>query len=216
MIPNVKEYEIGARSGVCRSGQSGDGSAAFPLRAADGQDRRRSRKRMWNAPPCFCPSHSTYFASYFTITGLHGLHVLGGVLVFIYMWLPVSRKLYSKIPSISPIELRWRLVLALCRLGLDFRFSALLSALSHEQSARRLAGSGRARGVRPRRAQARRALRDGGRRLCSFSPASPSRSSYVEFRTRAEGEHRGGDGSSRRSRPASSPRFSCISRRRNG
>ena len=40
----------------------------------------------------FVPTHSTYFASYFTITGLHGVHVLGGVLVFIYMWLPVSKK----------------------------------------------------------------------------------------------------------------------------
>ena len=28
--------------------------------------------------PCFGPWHSTYFATYFTITGLHGLHVLGG------------------------------------------------------------------------------------------------------------------------------------------
>ena len=26
----------------------------------------------------FLPTHSTYFATYFTITGLHGLHVLGG------------------------------------------------------------------------------------------------------------------------------------------
>ena len=33
----------------------------------------------------FLPTHSAYFASYFTITGLHGLHVLGGVIVFIYM-----------------------------------------------------------------------------------------------------------------------------------
>src|SRR6266540_330154 len=34
------------------------------------------------------------------ITGhLHGLHVLGGVLVFIYMWLPVSKKLYQRNPE---------------------------------------------------------------------------------------------------------------------
>ena len=26
----------------------------------------------------FLPTHNTYFATYFTITGLHGLHVLGG------------------------------------------------------------------------------------------------------------------------------------------
>ena len=44
----------------------------------------------------FLPTHSAYFATYFTITGLHGLHVLGGVIVFIYMWLPVSTKLYRQ------------------------------------------------------------------------------------------------------------------------
>jgi len=47
----------------------------------------------------FLPTHSAYFASYFTITGLHGLHVLGGVIVFIYMWLPVSKKLYQRNPE---------------------------------------------------------------------------------------------------------------------
>jgi cytochrome c oxidase subunit III len=36
----------------------------------------------------FTPRHSTYFATYFTVTGLHGLHVLAGVLVFVYFWLP--------------------------------------------------------------------------------------------------------------------------------
>jgi cytochrome c oxidase subunit 3 len=47
----------------------------------------------------FLPTHSTYFATYFTITGLHGMHVLGGVIVFIYMWLPVSKRLYQRNPE---------------------------------------------------------------------------------------------------------------------
>ncbi len=47
----------------------------------------------------FGPWHSAYFASYFTITGLHGAHVLAGVLVFVYMWLPVSKKLYQRNPE---------------------------------------------------------------------------------------------------------------------
>jgi cytochrome c oxidase subunit 3 len=38
----------------------------------------------------FAPRHSTYFATYFLITGLHGLHVLGGILVFLYLWLPIK------------------------------------------------------------------------------------------------------------------------------
>ncbi len=47
----------------------------------------------------FVPSHNTYFATYFTITGLHGLHVLGGVIVFIYFWLPAGSKLYRQNPE---------------------------------------------------------------------------------------------------------------------
>ena len=47
----------------------------------------------------FLPRHSAYFASYFTITGLHGLHVLGGVLVFIYFWLPIGANMYKQNPE---------------------------------------------------------------------------------------------------------------------
>ncbi len=47
----------------------------------------------------FLPKHSAYFASYFTITGLHGLHVLGGVLVFCYMMLPASTRIYRRNPE---------------------------------------------------------------------------------------------------------------------
>lgn len=47
----------------------------------------------------FAPRHSSYFAVYFTITGLHGLHVLGGVIVFIYFLLPASTALYRRNPE---------------------------------------------------------------------------------------------------------------------
>jgi cytochrome c oxidase subunit 3 len=49
----------------------------------------------------FAPRHSTYFATYFLITGLHGLHVLGGILVFLYLWLPFKggTKLYNSNPE---------------------------------------------------------------------------------------------------------------------
>jgi len=47
----------------------------------------------------FLPKHSAYFATYFTITGLHGAHVLGGVLVFCYMMLPASTRLYRRNPE---------------------------------------------------------------------------------------------------------------------
>jgi heme/copper-type cytochrome/quinol oxidase subunit 3 len=37
------------------------------------------------------PWHSTYLAIYFTLTGLHGLHVLGGMVVNSYFWGPGSK-----------------------------------------------------------------------------------------------------------------------------
>ncbi len=37
------------------------------------------------------PAMNTFLAVYFTLTGLHGLHVLGGVVVFAYLWGPGSR-----------------------------------------------------------------------------------------------------------------------------
>jgi heme/copper-type cytochrome/quinol oxidase subunit 3 len=49
----------------------------------------------WSA---FAPKHSSYFAVYFTITGLHGLHVLAGALVFIYFFF-WGEKLYRKNPE---------------------------------------------------------------------------------------------------------------------
>ena len=37
------------------------------------------------------PAHNTFTAIYFVLTGLHGLHVFGGMLVFAYLWGPGSR-----------------------------------------------------------------------------------------------------------------------------
>lgn len=36
------------------------------------------------------PSTSTFYATYFTMTGLHGLHVIGGIVVNLYLLLPGS------------------------------------------------------------------------------------------------------------------------------
>jgi cytochrome c oxidase subunit 3 len=49
----------------------------------------------------FVPRHSTYFATYFLITGLHGLHVLGGIVLFVYLWLPFKggAALYNRDPE---------------------------------------------------------------------------------------------------------------------
>lgn len=37
------------------------------------------------------PSTNTFLAIYFTLTGLHGLHVIGGIIVNTYMWATGSR-----------------------------------------------------------------------------------------------------------------------------
>lgn len=46
----------------------------------------------------FTPSWNTYYAIYFTITGLHGLHVIGGALVLCY-YLFFGRKMYETNPE---------------------------------------------------------------------------------------------------------------------
>jgi cytochrome c oxidase subunit III len=95
---NIKEYEI----------------ALDPINA-DPTNPAMDRPHFWPKPATdkiatiekedvqyanmFLPKHSAYFASYFTITGLHGAHVLGGVLVFCYMMLPASTRIYRHNPE---------------------------------------------------------------------------------------------------------------------
>src|SRR5512140_594372 len=44
------------------------------------------------------PWHNTYLATYFTLTGLHALHVIGGALVIGYLWGP-GRRLWKTDPE---------------------------------------------------------------------------------------------------------------------
>ena len=37
------------------------------------------------------PRHGTFFASYFTLTGLHALHVFGGMMAFAFILWPGAR-----------------------------------------------------------------------------------------------------------------------------
>ena len=62
----------------------------------------------------FAPKHSSYFAIYFTITGLHGAHVLAGVLVMIYFYV-FGHKIYRQNPEhqanrIEVVGLFWHFV----------------------------------------------------------------------------------------------------------
>ena len=46
----------------------------------------------------FGPWHNTFFAIYFTLTGLHALHVIGGMIVNFYLWGPGS-KMFAVAPQ---------------------------------------------------------------------------------------------------------------------
>jgi len=46
----------------------------------------------------FGPQHSTYMATYFTLTGLHGLHIVGGMVVILFLLL-TGPSMWSKNPA---------------------------------------------------------------------------------------------------------------------
>ena len=61
------------------------------------------------------PSENNFLAIYFTLTGLHGLHVIGGIIVNAYFWLPSGLKMWNSEPErfINRIEvagLYWHFV----------------------------------------------------------------------------------------------------------
>ncbi len=46
----------------------------------------------------FLPAYGTYFAIYFTVTGLHALHIIGGCVVMLY-FLTIGSSLYKRSPE---------------------------------------------------------------------------------------------------------------------
>lgn len=66
------------------------GTATFPELSIPREEVRFASK--------FTPAWNTYYAIYFTITGLHGLHVIGGAIVLAY-YLFFGRKMYESNPE---------------------------------------------------------------------------------------------------------------------
>ncbi|MDP4624409.1 MAG: cytochrome c oxidase subunit 3 [Akkermansiaceae bacterium] len=66
------------------------GAETFPELSLPREEIRHAAK--------FSPAWNTYYAIYFTITGLHGLHVIGGALVLAY-YLFFGRKMYLENPE---------------------------------------------------------------------------------------------------------------------
>jgi len=81
MIPDAFHYTMTPKElAHARAESKGKPHEAIEIKASD-------VKRL----SAFVPSHSTYFAIYFTLTGLHGLHVLGGAIVIFYIWGPGAK-----------------------------------------------------------------------------------------------------------------------------
>ena len=96
--PNIKEYEVAVDPIYAEPTNPAMDRPHFLPRHATDKVVTIEKEDVQRAG-MFTPDHNTFFSTYFTITGLHGLHVLGGVLVFIYMWLPVSKKVYQRNPE---------------------------------------------------------------------------------------------------------------------
>ena len=61
------------------------------------------------------PSSSTFMAIYFNLTGLHGIHIIGGMIVMIYFWLPIGYKMWETQPEhfanrVEVLGLYWHFV----------------------------------------------------------------------------------------------------------
>jgi cytochrome c oxidase subunit 3 len=83
--PKIKEYEVGLDPIYTDPTNKAMDRPHF-LYVGPTEKLARIDKADVERATMFVPSHSTFFATYFTITGLHGLHVLGGVIVFAYMF----------------------------------------------------------------------------------------------------------------------------------
>jgi len=81
-IAEILFHPDAAGHGHGSSAEATPGDHAAPLRLTTAQIQRLES---------FGPWRSTYLAIYFTLTGLHALHVIGGALVIGYFWGPGSR-----------------------------------------------------------------------------------------------------------------------------
>ncbi|MBP9853267.1 MAG: cytochrome c oxidase subunit 3 [Candidatus Omnitrophica bacterium] len=60
------------------------------------------------------PKENTYFAIYFTLTGLHAIHIIGGLIVLLYFFFPGSKMFQTQpqrfINRIEVVGLYWHFV----------------------------------------------------------------------------------------------------------
>lgn len=73
-----------------------DSPSLWPAKLSDKEAKIDKADIRWAG--MFTPEHSSFFSVYFTITGLHALHIVGGVVVFLYFLGPGSA-LYKRNPE---------------------------------------------------------------------------------------------------------------------
>ena len=96
--PSIKEYDIDVDAIYADPTNPASDRPTFWQRPLSGKKVVVQKDDVQYAS-MFVPRHSAYFQVYFLITGLHGLHVLGGLIVFTYFMLPVSTRLYRRNPE---------------------------------------------------------------------------------------------------------------------
>jgi cytochrome c oxidase subunit 3 len=96
--PSIKEFEVQVDAVNADPGSAENDRPHFIPRPLSNKIAHIEKEDV-EYSSMFLPRHSSYFAAYFTITGLHGLHVLGGIIIFIYYLLPVSTRLYRQNPE---------------------------------------------------------------------------------------------------------------------
>jgi cytochrome c oxidase subunit III len=98
LVSQNKDYvEIHAMPGkgghaAATDAHAGETKAAAPAAAAhDAHQTVRVARSEIKSMESYGPWHNTYLAIYFTLSGLHALHVIGGALVIAYIWGPGAK-----------------------------------------------------------------------------------------------------------------------------
>lgn len=89
--PDAFHYRLSPRQQAeQRKAERSSGAQAAHGAAAEHASLRIDLSRIARMS-AFVPRHGTFFATYFTLTGLHALHVLGGALMFAFILWPGAR-----------------------------------------------------------------------------------------------------------------------------
>ncbi len=89
--PDKFHYRLSARQQAERRKAERSGEAETARIAAESHEGVSFDVSQIDRLSAFVPRHGTFFANYFTLTGLHALHVIGGILAFAFLLWPGAR-----------------------------------------------------------------------------------------------------------------------------